>query len=101
MKRTAASPGGFAQVGEWLKPADCKSAPPSEVRRFESFPVHQFPAPQGSRQAVLGEEVPGEGVPVNRLVLALVAYAVLGILAWTTLTDTRFRLATLFVLVMF
>ena len=32
----------FAQVGEWLKPADCKSAPPSEVRRFESFPVHQL-----------------------------------------------------------
>ena len=30
-----------AQVGEWLKPADCKSAPPSGVRRFESFPVHQ------------------------------------------------------------
>ena len=28
-------------MGEWLKPADCKSAPPSEVRRFESFPVHQ------------------------------------------------------------
>jgi hypothetical protein len=33
--------GVFAQVGEWLKPADCKSAPPCEVRRFESFPVHQ------------------------------------------------------------
>src|ERR1700757_4053946 len=32
---------GFsAQVGEWLKPTDCKSVPPSEVRRFESFPVH-------------------------------------------------------------
>jgi hypothetical protein len=31
----------FAQVGEWLKPTDCKSVPPSEVRRFESFPVHQ------------------------------------------------------------
>src|SRR5439155_780635 len=30
-----------AQVGEWLKPADCKSAPPCEVRRFESSPVHQ------------------------------------------------------------
>src|ERR1700723_877129 len=29
-----------AQVGEWLKPTDCKSVPPSEVRRFESFPVH-------------------------------------------------------------
>ncbi len=34
----------FAQVGEWLKPTDCKSVPPSEVRRFESFPVHQFEA---------------------------------------------------------
>ncbi len=31
----------FAQVGEWLKPTDCKSVPPCEVRRFESFPVHQ------------------------------------------------------------
>src|SRR5947209_19843136 len=30
------------QVGEWLKPADCKSARPCGVRRFESFPVHQF-----------------------------------------------------------
>ena len=35
---------GFAQVGEWLKPTDCKSVPPSEVRRFESFPVHHFEA---------------------------------------------------------
>ena len=32
--------GVSAQVGEWLKPADCKSAPPCEVRRFESSPVH-------------------------------------------------------------
>jgi hypothetical protein len=32
----------IAQVGEWLKPTDCKSVPPSEVRRFESSPVHQF-----------------------------------------------------------
>ena len=32
----------FAQVGEWLKPTDCKSVPPSEVRRFESFPVHHL-----------------------------------------------------------
>ena len=28
-------------MGEWLKPTDCKSVPPCEVRRFESFPVHQ------------------------------------------------------------
>ena len=38
----AASPESFAQVGEWLKPTDCKSVPPSEVRRFESFPVHHL-----------------------------------------------------------
>ena len=34
--------GVYAQVGEWLKPTDCKSVPPCEVRRFESFPVHQL-----------------------------------------------------------
>ena len=29
------------RVGEWLKPADCKSAAPCGLRRFESSPVHQ------------------------------------------------------------
>src|SRR2546427_678916 len=34
-------PQGFAgRVGEWLKPADCKSAAPCGLRRFESSPVH-------------------------------------------------------------
>jgi hypothetical protein len=42
MERQLHRPAGFAQVGEWLKPTDCKSVPPSEVRRFESFPVHQI-----------------------------------------------------------
>jgi hypothetical protein len=32
------------RVGEWLKPADCKSAAPCGLRRFESFPVHQMPS---------------------------------------------------------
>src|SRR5689334_10060991 len=32
----------IGQVGEWLKPTDCKSVRPCGVRRFESFPVHQF-----------------------------------------------------------
>ena len=27
-------------MGEWLKPADCKSAAPCGLRRFESSPVH-------------------------------------------------------------
>jgi hypothetical protein len=31
-----------AQVAEWLMAADCKSAAPCELRRFESSPVHQF-----------------------------------------------------------
>ena len=52
-KAEAARTGVSAQVGEWLKPADCKSAPPSEVRRFESSPVHQFEAPCG-REAEQG-----------------------------------------------
>jgi hypothetical protein len=41
------------RVGEWLKPADCKSAAPCGLRRFESSPVHQALAvrrkPQGNR----------------------------------------------------
>src|ERR1700757_2220732 len=44
-----------AQVGEWLKPTDCKSVPPSEVRRFESSPVHHL-------------------VGMNRLAVAMIAY---------------------------
>ena len=34
------------RVGEWLKPADCKSAAPCGLRRFESSPVHHLIAPQ-------------------------------------------------------
>ena len=69
-------------MGEWLKPTDCKSVPPSEVRRFESFPVHHIDS-------------------VNRLSIALVCYAVLGALAWTTLTDPKLRAGTLLILALF
>ena len=69
-------------MGEWLKPTDCKSVPPSEVRRFESSPVHQ-------------------SLQVNRLIVGLAAFVALGILAWTTITDQRIRLATLAILAMF
>src|SRR3954465_8639691 len=63
------SPMISAQVGEWLKPTDCKSVPPCEVRRFESFPVHHF----NCRQAVvtqlvehfLGKEEVTGSIPVN------------------------------------
>jgi hypothetical protein len=38
---------------------------------------------------------------VSRLSIALAAYVVLGILAWTTMSDERFRLVTLAILAMF
>jgi len=38
---------------------------------------------------------------VNRLVLALAAFVGLGILSWTTLSDTRVRLMTLLILGLF
>jgi hypothetical protein len=38
---------------------------------------------------------------VKRLAIALVAYVVIGILAWTTLSDERIRLVTLAILAMF
>jgi len=40
-------------------------------------------------------------IEVNRLIAGLVAYIVLGILSWTTLSDPRIRLVTLAILAMF
>ena len=37
----------------------------------------------------------------TRLALALVAYIVLGVLTWTTITDEKVRLATLLILALF
>ena len=37
----------------------------------------------------------------NRLMLALAAYAVLGALAWKTITDEKLRLATFLILALF
>ena len=63
--------------------ADCKSAAPCELRRFESSPVHQ------------------KFFVMNKFYVALCAYAVLAALAWTTLSDPRFRLGALAILGMF
>ncbi|MBZ5572150.1 MAG: hypothetical protein LAO09_09765 [Acidobacteriia bacterium] len=38
---------------------------------------------------------------MNRLIVGLVAYVVLGILSWTTISDQRIRLVTLAILAMF
>ena len=76
--------------------ADCKSAAPCELRRFESSPVHQvFPGPGCAAFARIGV------VEMKRLWTAFALYAVLAVLAWTTISDEKFRLATLAVLAMF
>jgi hypothetical protein len=38
---------------------------------------------------------------MNRLAVAMIAYAVLGVLAWTTITDTKFRAGTFVILGLF
>ena len=38
---------------------------------------------------------------VNRFLLAMIAYAVLAVLSWNTITDEKLRLATLAVLTLF
>lgn len=38
---------------------------------------------------------------MNRLAVALIAYAVLGVLTWTTIGDTRIRVGTLAILFLF
>jgi hypothetical protein len=42
-----------------------------------------------------------QDIQVNRLAIALAAYVVIGVLAWTTLGDERIRLVTLAILAMF
>ena len=77
--------------------ADCKSAAPCELRRFESSPVHQVFTGPPTRAAFARDGV----VVMNRFWVALGAYAVLAILAAVTIADQKFKLATLAVLAMF
>jgi hypothetical protein len=76
-------------VGEWLKPADCKSAPP---RRYE-----------GSNPSLCTRFARDRQVEfvAKRLVLALAAYVALAALAFATLPDQRVRGVTLAILAMF
>src|SRR2546425_4936795 len=56
------------RVGEWLKPADCKSAAPCGLRRFESFPVHQALAVRlaENRRAIASSVDPGSAGIIQR-----------------------------------
>jgi len=38
---------------------------------------------------------------VNRLSIALIAYVILGVLSWTTISDQKIRVVTLAILAMF
>src|SRR5271169_753284 len=86
---------GFAQVGEWLKPTDCKSVPlrryggsnPPLCTRVDCFSADEPEAVEVGDQAVGDQAVTIK----KKFVLALVAYAVLGVLAWTTLSDEPIR----------
>ena len=40
-------------------------------------------------------------INVNRLAVALIAYVVLGVLTWTTISNTKFRAGTLVILGLF
>jgi len=40
-------------------------------------------------------------IEVNRLLFGLIAYVVLAVLSWTTLSDQRIRIVTLAILAMF
>jgi hypothetical protein len=40
-------------------------------------------------------------IHVSRLSIALVCYVVLGVLTWTTITDSKFRAGTLVILALF
>jgi hypothetical protein len=48
--------------------------------------------------ALIKEAREGTLIHVHRLSIALVCYGVLGALAWTTLTDPKFRVGTLLIL---
>ena len=76
--------------------ADCKSAAPCELRRFESSPVHQL-----FERTLSNKRFRVNGIRVNRLAIALAAYAVLVVLTWSTIPDEKIRLVTLGILALF
>ena len=71
--------------------ADCKSARPSDVRRFESSPVHQKLG--GVTEDGGNAEGPGSGgLSFNRkTVITLVLFAAVAVLAWQTMEPGKFR----------
>ena len=55
----------------------------------------------GSNPPLCTRIEPLTGMRISRFAMALAAYVVLAVLAWTTITDEKLRLATLAVLALF
>jgi hypothetical protein len=75
--------------------ADCKSAAPCELRRFESSPVHQKLAACGvvTLADVMEERSSGaSSLSFNqKTVVALVLFGMIAVLAWQTMEPGKFR----------
>ena len=78
-----------AQVAERLMAADCKSAAPCELRRFESSPVHQKLECVGSGGMQQGSSSGLSLAEVGRRSGAVLAG--LAVLAWQTMEPGKFR----------
>ena len=89
-----------AQVAEWLMAADCKSAAPwsyggSNPPLCTSFNFRAM-------DFVATESIEVAGISgTKKLVVAFAVYVALAALAWTTLSDPKFKYATVAVLAMF
>jgi hypothetical protein len=78
-----------AQVAERLMAADCKSAAPCELRRFESSPVHQK---LGSVTEDGGNPAGPGGLSFSqKTVITLLLFGAIAVLAWQTMEPGKFR----------
>jgi hypothetical protein len=85
----AESETGCAQVAERLMAADCKSAAPCELRRFESSPVHHTMPESGYTNAYTFG---------RKRLMGLALLAAVACLAWFTMEPGKLR--TLVVILM-
>ena len=102
---------GHAQVAEWLMAADCKSAgprtyggsnPPLCTSFAESLRLgRQNHAARDSCEGIVVTVVTAGAQGVKKLWIALSIYVALAALSWTTLSDPKFRYATIAILAMF
>ena len=90
-----------AQVAEWLMAADCKSAAPRSYGGSNPPLCTSHFLPSGERVFVV-EQFEVAGISGNKkLWVAFGIYVALAALAWTTLSEPKFRYATVAILAFF